>query len=162
MIPARIPINGFAILSKASVFVALSAIEGMIVVTNPVERSVVIISHEARAAIPPVPSFFSDIPTPTPIAKRIAMLPIRASPAFTKNRPIRFAAPWMSPPCIAAGHNLYPIPMRIPQIGRIATGSINALPSFCKNFMFFLLRNKIKVYTKLDHSSQLRLKKHRS
>lgn len=71
-------------------------------------------------------------------------------------------APWMSPPCIAAGHNLYPIPMRIPQIGRIATGSINALPSFCKNFMFFLLRNKIKVYTKLDHSSQLRLKKHRS
>jgi hypothetical protein len=26
--------------------------------------------------------------------------------------------------------------MRIPQIGRIATGSINALPSFCKNFIF--------------------------
>ena len=77
---------GSAILSNASVFVALSAMDGMIVVTNPVERSVVIISHDARAAIPPVPSFFSDIPTPTPIAKRIAMLSIRAAPAFTKKQ----------------------------------------------------------------------------
>jgi len=38
MIPARIPIKGFAILSNARVFVALSAIDGMMVVTNPVER----------------------------------------------------------------------------------------------------------------------------
>ena len=44
MIPARIPIKGFAILSNARVFVALSAIDGMMVVTNPVERSVVSIS----------------------------------------------------------------------------------------------------------------------
>ena len=44
--------NGFSILSKASVFVALSAMDGMIVVTTPVERSVVIISQDARAAIP--------------------------------------------------------------------------------------------------------------
>ena len=41
------------------------------VVTNPVDRSVVSISQEARAAMAPVPSFFSDIPTPTPIANRI-------------------------------------------------------------------------------------------
>ena len=104
--------------------------DGMIVVTKPVERSVVSISHDARAAIPPVPSFFSDIPTPTPTAKRIAIWSISAAPAFTKNRPIRFAAPWISPPCIVAGHNQYPIPMRIPQIGSTATGSINAFPSF--------------------------------
>ena len=75
------------------------------VVTNPVDRSVVSISQEARAAMAPVPSFFSDIPTPTPIANRIAMLSIKAPPAFTRNRPIRFAAPWISPPCIVAGHN---------------------------------------------------------
>ena len=56
MIPARIPIKGFAILSNARVFVALSAIDGMMVVTNPVERSVVSISQDASAAIPPVPS----------------------------------------------------------------------------------------------------------
>ena len=93
MIPARIPIKGFAILSNARVFVALSAIDGMMVVTNPVERSVVSISQDASAEIQPVPSFFSDIPTPTPIAKRIAMLSIRAPPALTKNRPIRLAAP---------------------------------------------------------------------
>ena len=130
MIPARIPMNGFWILSKASVFVALSAMDGMIVVTTPVERSVVIISQDARAAIPPVPSFFSDIPTPTPIAKRIAMLSIRAAPAFTRNRPIRFTAPEISPPCIVAGHSRYPIPIRIPQIGSTATGSMRAFPSF--------------------------------
>ena len=35
------------------VFVALSAIDGMIFVTKSVDRSVVIISHEAKAAIPP-------------------------------------------------------------------------------------------------------------
>lgn len=78
-------------MSNARVFVALSAIDGMMVVTNPVERSVVSISQDASAAIPPVPSFFSDIPTPTPIAKRIAMLSIRAPPALTRNRPIRLA-----------------------------------------------------------------------
>ena len=76
------------------------------VVTNPVDRSVVSISQEARAAMAPVPSFFSDIPTPTPIANRIAMLSIKAPPAFTRNRPIRFAMPEISPPCIVAGHNL--------------------------------------------------------
>lgn len=80
-------------MSNARVFVALSAIDGMMVVTNPVERSVVSISQDASAAIPPVQSFFSDIPTPTPIAKRIAMLSIRAPPALTRNRPIRLAAP---------------------------------------------------------------------
>lgn len=80
-------------MSNARVFVALSAIDGMMVVTNPVERSVVSISQDASAAIPPVPSFFSYIPTPTPIAKRIAMLSIRAPPALTRNRPIRLAAP---------------------------------------------------------------------
>ena len=78
---------------NARVLVALSAIEGIITVTNFVERSVVIISHEASAAIPPVPSFLSDIPTPTPITKRIAMLSIKAPPAFTRNRPIILAAP---------------------------------------------------------------------
>ena len=105
MIPARIPINGFAILLNARVLVALSATDGIIVVTTPVERSVVIINQEASAAIPPVPSFFSDIPTPTPIANRMAMLSIKAPPAFTKNRPIKFAAPWISPPCMVAGHS---------------------------------------------------------
>ena len=78
---------------NASVLVALSAIDGINVVTTPVERSVVIISQDARAAIPPVPSFFSDIPTPTPIAKRIAMFSIRADPAFTKKNPIKFLRP---------------------------------------------------------------------
>ena len=68
---------------NARVLVALSAIEGIITVTNFVERSVVIISHEASAAIPPVPS----------ITKRIAMLSIKAPPAFTRNRPIISAAP---------------------------------------------------------------------
>ena len=105
IIPAIIPIKGFAILSNASVLVASSAMEGIMVVTNPVDRSVVSISQEARAAMAPVPSFFSDIPTPTPIANRIAMLSIKAPPAFTRNRPIRFATPWISPPCIVAGHN---------------------------------------------------------
>ena len=105
MTPARIPMNGFAILSNARVLVWLSAIDGMMVETTPVERSVVIISQDARAAIPPVPSFFSDMPTPTPIANRIAMLSMRAPPAFTRNRPIRFAAPEMSPPCMVAGHS---------------------------------------------------------
>ena len=117
-------------MSNASVFVALSAIDGMIVVTKSVDRSVVIISHEAKAAIPPVPSFFSDIPTPTPITKRMAMLSIKAPPALTKNRPIKLRTPSMSPPCMVAGHKKYPIPMRIPQIGSTATGSIKALPSF--------------------------------
>ena len=93
MTPARIPMNGFAILLNAMVFTSLSAMDGISVVTNPVERSVVSMSQEARAAIPPVPSFLSDIPTPTPIAKRIAMLSIKAPPAFTRNRPIRLAAP---------------------------------------------------------------------
>ena len=78
---------------NASVLVALSAIDGINVVTTPVERSVVIISQDARAAIPPVPSFFSDIPTPIPIAKRIAMFSIRADPAFTKKNPIKFFTP---------------------------------------------------------------------
>ena len=122
--------NGFWILSNARVFVALSAISGIIVVTTPVERSVVIINQEASAAIPPVPSFFSDIPTPTPIAKRIAMLSIKAPPALTKNRPIKGTTPSISPPCMVAGHNKYPIPMRIPQIGNTATGSIKAFPNF--------------------------------
>ena len=105
IIPAIIPIKGFAILLNASVLVASSAMEGIMVVTNPVDRSVVSISQEARAAIAPVPSFFSDIPTPTPMANRIAMLSIKAPPAFTRNRPIRFATPEISPPCIVAGHN---------------------------------------------------------
>ena len=122
--------NGFAILLNAMVLTSLSAIDGISVVTNPVERSVVSMSQEASAAIPPVPSFLSDIPTPTPIAKRIAMLSIKAPPAFTRNRPIRLAAPWMSPPCMVAGQSRYPIPIRIPQIGSTATGSINALPNF--------------------------------
>ena len=33
-------------------------------------------------------------------------------------------------PCMVAGQSAYPIPIKIPQIGRQATGSINAFPNF--------------------------------
>ena len=73
-------------MSNARVFVALSAIDGMMVVTNPVERSVVSISQDASAAIPPVPSFFSDIPTPTPIAKRDCHIVDQSSACFNQKQ----------------------------------------------------------------------------
>ena len=132
-----IPINGLTILSKAIVLTAFSAIDGMIVVTKPVPRSVVIISHDTRAASPPVPSWSSAIPTPTPITKSSAMWSINAAPAFTKNKPKSIFAPVISPPCIVAGHSMYPIPIKRPHNGRTATGSMRALPSFCKNFIHY-------------------------
>ena len=98
--------------------------------------SVVIISQEASAASAEVPSLSSAIPTPTPTAKRIAMLSISALPAFTKNIPAIGMNPAASPPCIVAGHIRYPRPINMPHNGRQATGSIIALPSFCKNFIF--------------------------
>ena len=79
--------KGFAIFPNASIALSFSAIAGMMVVTTPVESRVVIISQEARAARPPVPSFLSDMPTPTPITNRIAMLSIKAPPAFTRKNP---------------------------------------------------------------------------
>ena len=135
MIPARIPINGFAILLNASTFVSFSAITGINVVTTPVERRFVIINHDAKAARAAVPSLSSAIPTPTPITKRIAMLSIKAPPAFTRKKPIISTIPETSPPCMVDGHSAYPIPIKIPQIGRHATGSINAFPNFCKYFI---------------------------
>ena len=113
----------------------LSAIAGNRVVTKPVLNNVVIINHDASAARPPVPSLSSDIPTPTPITNNNAMLSINAPPAFTKKIPTNGPKPVISPPCILAGHKRYPIPIRIPQIGRHATGSIKAFPNFCKYFI---------------------------
>ena len=123
------------ILSNASVASAFFAIDGMIVVTTAVDNKFVIISHDAKAARPPVPSCFSAIPTPTPITNSNAMLSINAPPAFTRKNPIWFPIPVISPPCMVAGHSAYPIPIKIPQIGKHATGSINAFPNFCKNFI---------------------------
>ena len=80
-----------------------SAILGIIVVTNPVLNKVVIINQDANAATPPVPSLSSDIPTPTPITNKIAILSISAPPAFTRNNPINGTVPVISPPCIVAG-----------------------------------------------------------
>ena len=97
--------NGLAILLNASVLSALSAIDGNSVVTNPVLNSVVIISQEARAARPPVPSWSSDMPTPTPITNNSAILSIRAPPAFTRKIPIIGPIPVISPPCILAGQS---------------------------------------------------------
>ena len=134
MIPERIPINGLAIAENASVLLAFSATEGINVVTVPTESRLVIISHEASAARPEVPSWSSDIPTPTPITNRIDILSINAPPAFTRKKPNLFKNPTISPPCIVAGQHAYPIPIKIPQIGRHATGSIRDLPSFCKYF----------------------------
>ena len=130
MIPARIPINGFAILSNASVLSAFSAIDGINVVTTPVESRLVIISQDASAASAAVPSLSSAIPTPTPMTNSHAILSIKAPPAFTRKNPISAFAPAMSPPCMVAGQSAYPIPIKIPQIGRQATGSINAFPNF--------------------------------
>ena len=109
--------------------------EGIRVVTVPTESRLVIISQDASAASADVPSWSSDIPTPTPITKRIAILSINAPPAFTRKKPSLGRKPTISPPCIVAGHNAYPIPIRIPHIGRHATGSIRDLPSFCKYFI---------------------------
>ena len=103
--PARIPMKGLAILSNASTLLALSAIAGRMVVTNPVDSSVVIINQDTSAAKPPVPSFFSDMPTPTPSTNNSAMLSIRAAPAFTKNSPNSCKDPVTSPPCMVAGHS---------------------------------------------------------
>ena len=128
MIPARIPINGFAILSNASVLSAFSAIDGINVVTTPVESRLVIISQDASAASAAVPSLSSAIPTP--MTNSHAILSIKAPPAFTRKNPISAFAPVISPPCMVAGQSAYPIPIKIPQIGRQATGSINAFPNF--------------------------------
>ena len=98
--------------------------------------SVVIMSQEASAASADVPSLSSAIPTPTPTANRIAMLSISALPAFTRNIPSIGIKPAASPPCIVEGHIKYPSPINMPHSGRQATGSMIALPSFCKNFMF--------------------------
>ena len=156
MIPARIPMNGFAILLNASVLVALSAIAGIKVVTTPVERRFVIINQDARAASAAVPSLSSAIPTPTPITNRIAMLSINAPPAFTRKNPIISRIPVTSPPCMVDGHNAYPIPIKIPQIGRQATGSINAFPSFCKYFI--ILSSSFLIIPFLFYASYFWLK----
>ena len=113
----------------------MSAIAGINVVTVPTERRFVIINHDANAARPAVPSLSSAIPTPTPITKRIAMLSIKAPPAFTRKKPIISTIPVTSPPCMVDGQSAYPIPIKIPQIGRHATGSIKAFPNFCKYFI---------------------------
>ena len=136
--------NGFWILLNAIKFVVPSS-SVLITETVPVDRRFVIISQEARAATPAVPSLSSAIPTPTPIAKRIAILSIRAPPALTRKNPICSTIPVMSPPCIVAEQSAYPIPIRIPQIGRQATGSIRALPNFCKNFIIFLLLKNLSL-----------------
>ena len=91
-------------MSNANVLLAFSAIAGIIVVTNPVFNNVVIISHDANAATPPVPSLSLDKPTPTPITNKSAILSIKAPPALTKNKPIKGITPLISPPCIAPGH----------------------------------------------------------
>ena len=102
----------------------------LLVVTNPVANKVVIMNQDAIAATPPVPSLSSDIPTPTPITNKIAMLSIKAAPAFTRNKPSNCTKPVTSPPCMVEGHKAYPIPMSKPQSGRAATGNINDLPNF--------------------------------
>ena len=56
MIPAVIPINTLSILSNAKDLIALSAIEGIILVTKPVAKRVWNISQETSAEIPAVPS----------------------------------------------------------------------------------------------------------
>ena len=122
--------NGLAILLKASSLTVSPATDGIIVVTKPVFNNVVIMSHDTKAATPPVPSLSSDIPTPTPITKRIAMLSITAAPALTRNNPSNCTKPVTSPPCIVDGHKAYPIPMSKPQSGRHATGNIKDLPNF--------------------------------
>ena len=72
MIPAMIPINGFSILLNA-INATVPSSSVLRTDTTPVERRFVIISHDASAARPAVPSWSSDIPTPTPIAKRSAI-----------------------------------------------------------------------------------------
>ena len=145
MIPARIPINGFAIFPNARDLFTSSAIEGINAVTVPTASRFVIISQDASAARPAVPSWSSAIPTPTPITNRIAILSISAPPAFTRKKPTRFRNPFISPPCIVDGHSAYPIPIRIPQIGRHATGSIRDLPSFCKYFIINTTSHRFKI-----------------
>ena len=76
-----IPINGFAILSNANVEVSDRV---LITETFAVESRFVIISQEASAERAAVPSLSSAIPTPIPIANRIAILSIKAPPAFTR------------------------------------------------------------------------------
>ncbi len=88
--------------------------------------------------MPAVPSVSSAIPTPTPTANKIGILSTNAPPAFTKKKPNIFAKPLISPPCIVAGQRAYPIPIKIPQIGRHATGSIKAFPNFWK---YFIIKN---------------------
>ena len=152
MIPARIAMNGLAILLNAIVVISSNV---MIVLTVPTASKLVIMSHDTNAANAPVPSWSSVIPTPIPIANSQAMLSMTAPPALTRKKPICCTRPTTSPPCIVDGHNAYPRPIKIPQIGRHATGSINALPNFCRNFIiplsfssfeclipFFILKRK--------------------
>ena len=128
--PARIPMNWFPPTLEKAMYFSVPSSRVMIVPTTPGFSSVVIIRYETIPARPPTPSLSSDIPRPTPIANKIAMLSIKAPPAFTRRKPIVCSRPTTSPPCIVEGHSQYPIPIRIPQIGRVATGSIKALPSF--------------------------------
>ena len=83
--PDKIPINGFAILLKASWSISLIS---TILLAESKLKTVVKTSHDTNAATPAVPSFFFAIPTPTPIANKIPMLFIRAPPAVVKNKPI--------------------------------------------------------------------------
>ena len=79
MIPDKIPVNCVAILPNAGFASAPVYIE-----TAPEDNTVVITNQDTRPARPAEPSLSSDIPIPTPIAKRIAMLSIRAPPAFKR------------------------------------------------------------------------------
>ena len=92
-------------LANAIIEFWFSSIDGIMDVTVSTESNVVINSHEASAETAPVPSLSFDIPTPTPITNKSAMLLINADPAFTKKKPNKFQKPDISPPCIVAGHS---------------------------------------------------------
>ena len=84
--PAKIPINGFAILLNA---IASTSLISIILLAESRLKTVVKINHDTSAATPAVPSFFFAIPTPTPMANKIPILLIKAPPAVVKNNPTR-------------------------------------------------------------------------
>ena len=122
--PQRIPTNWLLIFPNAGE-TSLGATP-VIWATAPAESKVVTTSKATSPARAAAPFLSLESPKATPTANNIGMLSMIAAPALIKN-----AASWLFPPQ-PVGSIQYPIPIKIAAAGRTATGTIKALPIFCK------------------------------
>ena len=122
--PQSIPINWLFIFPNAGE--TWSAGTPVICATAPTESKVVTTSKATNPANAAAPFLSFESPNATPTANKIGILSIIAAPAFIKN-----AASWLFAPQ-PTGSIQYPIPIRIAAAGNTATGTIKALPIFCK------------------------------